>query len=88
MFINSGLARVYATDENGRDYTWAIYLNNHNFANSIGIIIPCHRIIGEDGKLVGFAGGLALKKRVLKLENNLFVSSTNHLINNKLVVSG
>ncbi len=45
-----------------------------NGANSIGIIIPCHRIIGQNGELVGFAGGLALKKRLLKLENNLFAT--------------
>lgn len=47
---------------------------NANGANSIGIIIPCHRIIGSDGKLTGYAGGLALKKRLLELENNLFIS--------------
>lgn len=39
-----------------------------NGANSIGVIIPCHRIIGSDGKLVGYAGGLSVKKRLLKLE--------------------
>ncbi len=47
-----------------------------NGANSIGIIIPCHRIIGSDGKLVGYGGGLAVKKRLLNLEKkdvpNLF----------------
>ncbi len=30
MYINSGLARAYTIDENGRDYTWAIYFNDHN----------------------------------------------------------
>ena len=39
-----------------------------NGANSIGLIIPCHRIIGSDGKLVGYGGGLPVKKRLLKLE--------------------
>jgi len=39
-----------------------------NGANSIGLIIPCHRIIGSDGKLVGYGGGLAVKKRLLNLE--------------------
>ncbi len=43
-----------------------------NGANSIGIIIPCHRIIGTNGELTGYGGGLALKKRLLKLEQNLF----------------
>ena len=45
---------------------------NANGANSIAIIIPCHRIIGTNGELTGFGGGLPLKKRLLKLEQNLF----------------
>jgi methylated-DNA-[protein]-cysteine S-methyltransferase len=45
-----------------------------NGANAIGIIIPCHRIIGSNGELTGYGGGLPLKKRLLKLENNLLVS--------------
>jgi len=45
---------------------------NANGANAIGIIIPCHRIIGSDGSLTGYAGGLPLKKKLLELENNLF----------------
>ena len=36
--------------------------------NPIPIIIPCHRIIGASGKLVGYAGGLSLKERLLQLE--------------------
>ena len=44
-----------------------------NGANSIGLIIPCHRIIGSNGELVGYGGGLAVKKRLLKLEQNLFI---------------
>ena len=39
-----------------------------NGANSIGLIIPCHRIIGSNGDLVGYGGGLAVKKRLLNLE--------------------
>ncbi len=51
---------------------------NANGANAIGIIIPCHRIIGSNGELVGYAGGLPVKKRLLKLEQNLFAdNSTN-----------
>jgi methylated-DNA-[protein]-cysteine S-methyltransferase len=38
-------------------------------ANRIAIIIPCHRIIGSDGGLVGYGGGLSLKKRLLRLEH-------------------
>ena len=39
-----------------------------NGANAISIIVPCHRIIGSDGKLVGYAGGLPTKKKLLELE--------------------
>lgn len=40
-----------------------------NGANAISIIVPCHRIIGSDGKLVGYAGGLNAKKKLLQLES-------------------
>ncbi len=43
-----------------------------NGANAISIIIPCHRIIGANGDLVGYAGGLPAKKKLLILEKNLF----------------
>lgn len=36
--------------------------------NPIGILIPCHRVIGADGSLTGFAGGLAWKRYLLDLE--------------------
>jgi methylated-DNA-[protein]-cysteine S-methyltransferase len=39
-----------------------------NGANPVPIIVPCHRVIGSGGKLVGYGGGLALKKRLLELE--------------------
>ena len=37
--------------------------------NPIGIIVPCHRIIGSDGSLTGYAGGLARKRALLALES-------------------
>jgi methylated-DNA-[protein]-cysteine S-methyltransferase len=43
-----------------------------NGANAISILIPCHRIIGANGALVGYAGGLPVKKKLLELESNLF----------------
>ena len=43
-----------------------------NGANAIAIMIPCHRIIGSNGDLVGYAGGLDVKRKLLELENNLF----------------
>tara|TARA_R110002050_G_scaffold41242_1_gene100099 strand:- start:102367 stop:102894 length:528 start_codon:yes stop_codon:yes gene_type:complete len=42
-----------------------------NGANAISIIVPCHRIIGSNGDLVGYAGGLPAKKKLLELENPL-----------------
>jgi methylated-DNA-[protein]-cysteine S-methyltransferase len=40
-----------------------------NGANAISIIVPCHRILGSDGRLTGYAGGLETKKKLLQLEN-------------------
>jgi methylated-DNA-[protein]-cysteine S-methyltransferase len=37
-------------------------------ANPIGIVVPCHRIIGRDGSLTGYAGGLDRKAKLLELE--------------------
>ena len=42
-------------------------------ANAISIMVPCHRIIGSDGSLVGYAGGLPAKKKLLKLEQGLLI---------------
>ncbi|MDB1126101.1 methylated-DNA--[protein]-cysteine S-methyltransferase [Vibrio algarum] len=45
---------------------------NANGANALSIIIPCHRIIGSNGQLVGYAGGLEAKKKLLMLEQDMF----------------
>ena len=37
--------------------------------NRISLIIPCHRVVGTDGSLTGYAGGVERKKRLLELEN-------------------
>ena len=39
-----------------------------NGANAMSLIVPCHRVIGSNGELVGYGGGLPAKKRLLKLE--------------------
>lgn len=39
-----------------------------NNRNPIAIVVPCHRVIGADGKLVGYAGGLDIKRQLLELE--------------------
>lgn len=42
--------------------------------NPISIIIPCHRVIGTDGSLTGYAGGIHIKQRLLLLEGNKFTN--------------
>jgi len=40
-----------------------------NGRNPISILVPCHRVIGANGKLVGYGGGLERKKKLLEIEN-------------------
>ena len=44
----------------------AVGMANHN--NPISIIIPCHRVIGADGSMIGYGGGLEIKRFLLRLE--------------------
>lgn len=37
--------------------------------NPISIIVPCHRVVGTDGSLTGYAGGVDIKEKLLKFEN-------------------
>lgn len=46
----------------------AVGMANHN--NPIPILIPCHRVIGKNGKLTGYAGGLEKKTALLELERS------------------
>lgn len=39
-----------------------------NGANPLPIVLPCHRVIGSSGKLVGYGGGLSIKRQLLRLE--------------------
>lgn len=41
-----------------------------NNKNPIMIIIPCHRVVGSNGSLVGYAGGLDIKEKLLNIEKN------------------
>lgn len=45
-----------------------------NNANPLFIIIPCHRVIGDDGSLTGYGGGLPMKKALLMLEKKHSIS--------------
>ncbi|MCM1371469.1 MAG: methylated-DNA--[protein]-cysteine S-methyltransferase [Bacteroides sp.] len=44
---------------------------NANGANAISIFVPCHRVIGSNGSLTGYGGGLDAKRSLLELENAL-----------------
>ena len=50
-----------------------------NFANPFAVIIPCHRVIGADGSLVGYAAGLERKQKLLAMEKSYAPESTNSL---------
>src|SRR5690606_8678387 len=45
-----------------------------NGAKPIAVVVPCHRVIGSNGTLTGYAGGLAIKERLLQLEGSFPVS--------------
>lgn len=47
----------------------AVGMANHN--NPISIIIPCHRVIGANGSLTGYGGGMDVKRKLLELEGIL-----------------
>ena len=47
----------------------AVGLANHN--NPIMIVIPCHRVIGKNGKMVGYACGISVKEQLLSLEKEV-----------------
>jgi methylated-DNA-[protein]-cysteine S-methyltransferase len=50
------------------DPTLAQAVGAANGRNPISVIVPCHRVVGADGSLVGYAGGLERKRRLLDLE--------------------
>lgn len=64
------LAQRYA-DLKGRPSFAARAIGSAVGRNPVTILIPCHRVIGADGSLTGFAGGLARKVALLKLEGIL-----------------
>lgn len=41
-----------------------------NSKNPIAVVVPCHRVIGKDGSLTGYAGGLSLKQKLLEVEGS------------------
>jgi methylated-DNA-[protein]-cysteine S-methyltransferase len=49
-----------------------------NGKNPIPIIVPCHRVIGSDGSLTGYGGGLEIKKRLIDLEQSVLSGRHKH----------
>lgn len=48
--------------------------------NPVSLIIPCHRVIGADGSLTGYAGGIDKKARLLKLEKaDILIKNKQHV---------
>ena len=58
---------------NGSNINRLKSISKANGSNSIALIVPCHRIIDDNGDLVGYGGGLPLKMKLLNLEQNLFI---------------
>ncbi|MDD6163710.1 MAG: methylated-DNA--[protein]-cysteine S-methyltransferase, partial [Anaerovibrio slackiae] len=56
-------------EQNGRGKMSAQAVGQAVGWNPIGIMIPCHRVLGAGGRLTGYAGGIANKKALLRLEN-------------------
>ncbi len=67
--IPYGETRSYAWLANRIEKPGAFRAAGHALGqNPLPIIVPCHRVIGSDGGLCGFGGGLEMKKRLLELE--------------------
>lgn len=69
LTIPYGTTRTYAAQANILNKPTAVRaVASANGCNQLAIIIPCHRVIGSDGKLTGYAGGLARKQWLLEHE--------------------
>lgn len=70
LAVPYGVTRTYgdlAGPLGGRTRIRAVGMANAR--NPISIVIPCHRVVGADGSLTGYAGGLAVKRYLLDLES-------------------
>ena len=69
--IPYGQTRTYAQQAQAvgspRAYR-AVGLANHR--NPLPVLIPCHRVVGADGSLTGYAGGLEIKRKLLEIEQS------------------
>ncbi len=67
--IEYGKTATYLDIANGINNPKAVRaVASANGANSISLIVPCHRVIESNGNLGGYGGGIAIKKRLLKME--------------------
>ncbi len=57
----------------GKERSASRAVGNALGANPLPILIPCHRVLGGDGRLTGYAGGLAIKTRLLRIEGALLL---------------
>ena len=68
--IPYGKTRTYSETANFlQKPTWARAVGNASAHNPVAIIIPCHRIIGKNGRLTGYMYGKDIKRRLLQHEN-------------------
>lgn len=69
LAIPYGEKRTYGelAQESGRP-TAVRAVGRANGHNALAVLVPCHRVVGAGGKLVGYAGGLWRKQRLLELE--------------------
>ena len=67
-----GAVRSYADVARAIDRPSAVRaVGAANGRNPLPIVVPCHRVIGSNGSLTGFAGGLEIKRQLLELEGSL-----------------
>jgi O-6-methylguanine DNA methyltransferase len=67
--VGYGELRTYGQVASGMGSPQAVRaVGAANGANPVPIIVPCHRIIGSSGRLIGYGGGLDMKRRLLELE--------------------
>lgn len=79
MTIPFGQTRSYSDIANMINNPNAIRaVGTANGANPIPIVIPCHRVIGKNGTLTGYSGGLRMKETLLQLEGYHEYSSSGH----------
>jgi methylated-DNA-[protein]-cysteine S-methyltransferase len=83
--IPYGQTKTYgqiAADIDNPQAARAVGMANHK--NPLPIFIPCHRVIGADGSLTGYGGGLSIKQVLLELErHNMYTSPKKRIIDQK-----